>query len=637
MKKIALLSFVIVCFLTANAQHIEKMVDNLKNLTRIELDASQTGAAISPQLFGHNLEHTRRAIWQGISAEKIANRKFAAVDCGIPMRWNTINGHGVSVDNQVVYSGRHSVKLDNPDGKTAGIWQQQDWLSFRKGTKYKFRIWAKSDGNKKLTLRIVDRPGFNTIFSGEKEIKSGEWQLWSGEFISPLMAKGARFEINLVSSGTLWIGAVSLMPADNFHGMRKDVVELMKQLKPGNLRWPGGCFAEYYNWKEGLLPVDQRPPIGPHQWVGLLPDSDGFDNHEIGIDEFIALCRELNCDPHITIRYGKGSPEEAASWVEYCNGAADTRWGKIRAERGHPLPYDVKIWYVGNEIAGVSLVDNKDPELCAGTSGDFAKAMKKIDSDIKLIGGVPTSEEWLKPHFAKSDNLFDMVQSGFYVQPHEAYEVDIDRIIELPSVPLQYLKSLRQTIDRLSPGKNQLGLSFYEWNIMWDREGDVLSGIFVAEMLNMFCREAESVGLTQASYFQPVTEGAIKIGPLASELEPDGHVFALFSAHQGNRILNVPASPDKNIDFCASLAPDGKSIFVTVINKNTTSETSLDLSLRNFKSENATVKFLVPTVLKLGGEFIQKEEKLPVIDGNKVQLKLPPCGVAGIHFDNTRN
>ena len=71
--------------------------------------------------------------------------------------------------------------------------------------------------------------------------------------------------------------------------MRRDVIELFKQLKPSSLRWPGGCFAEYYNWKDGLLPVDKRPSVGPHRWVGLLPDSDGYDNHDIGTDEFIAL------------------------------------------------------------------------------------------------------------------------------------------------------------------------------------------------------------------------------------------------------------------------------------------------------------------------------------------------------------
>ncbi len=175
------------------------------------------------------------------------------------------------------------------------------------------------------------------------------------------------------------------MPADNFHGMRRDVVELLKELKPGCLRWPGGCFAEYYNWKEGLLPADRRPPIGPGQWVGLLPDSHGYDNHEIGTDEFIDLCRELNCTPAITIRYGEGSPEEAASWVEYCNGGVDTYWGKIRADRGHPEPYQVKYWYVGNEIWGMSLVKNKDPKFCTALSRQFTEAMMKADPGITPI------------------------------------------------------------------------------------------------------------------------------------------------------------------------------------------------------------------------------------------------------------
>jgi len=591
-------------------------------LTSIKIDTAQTGNKISPQLFGHNLEHTRRAIWRGISAEMVANRKFAATDCGLPMRWHTLSGEGVSLDKEAPFVGKHSVRLDNTGAGDVGIWQQHDWLTFAKGRKYAFRIWVRANQKQDLRLQIISRSGFHAVFTGQKLFQAKNWQLWSGEFESPKLAKGTQIRLVAVRPGTTWIGAVSLMPADNFHGMRRDVVELFKQLKPGNLRWPGGCFAEYYNWKDGLLPVDKRPPIGPHQWVGLLPDSDGFDNHEIGIDEFIALCRELDCDPHITTRYGgEGSIEETAAWVEYCNGSEDTHWGSVRAKRGHKKPYGVKYWYVGNEIAGMSLVKNKDPRACAATSRAYAEAMKKVDSNIILNSGAPASEEWLKPQLEKSGDLFDMVQIGFYFQPHERYVVDADRIVKTPSAILQGLKSKRQVIDRMNPNKKRLDITYYEWNVMWDREGDVLSGIFAAEMLNMFCREAEGLGLTIASYFQPITEGAIKVGPIKSQLEPDGQVFALYSVHQGNRLLIVPDISDKQIDLCASLTPDGKSIFVTIINQNTTSDCTLELSLTNFTNlDNASAELLVPQTLEVGGKFALRRKILKIINGNKVEL-----------------
>ena len=504
----------------------------------------------------------------------IANRKFAAADCGLPMRWTTLTGKGVAIDDKTVYAGKHAVRLEGG----CGIWQQHDWLTFKKGRKYVFRIWAKADAGQTLSMRIIDRPGFHKLFTGENELKVGDWELWTGEFTAPVSARGAKLEIRSQSSGTLWLGVVSLMPADNFHGMRRDVIELFKQLKPSSLRWPGGCFAEYYNWKDGLLPVDKRPSVGPHRWVGLLPDSDGYDNHDIGTDEFMALCRELNCLPVITTRFGGGgTADEAADWVDYCNGNAQTTWGKRRAERGYAEPFGVKYWYVGNEIWGMSLVDNKDPKVCAPVVRQFAAAMKRKDAGIKLNAGVLPNRQWLEPLFKDNDGLLDFVQGGFYFGDKLSPENVLDNPTE------QELKSWRQLIDTLIPDGKQTGIIYYEWNVMWDRQGDALSGIFAAEMLNMFCREAETLRLEMANYFQPVAEGAIRVTPADCSLEPAGQVFAMFAAHQNNILLDVAApSALSGLDVCASISRDKKRIFITAVNRNAKEEKTLNLSLKNF-------------------------------------------------------
>jgi hypothetical protein len=102
------------------------------------------------------------------------------VDGGLPKRWWTLIGSGVAVDDKVTYAGKHSVRLENNNGTNCGIWQQHDWLAFRKGTKYAFRVCTKSNANQQLLMRIVDRPGFNNVFAGETVARSGDWQLWSG-------------------------------------------------------------------------------------------------------------------------------------------------------------------------------------------------------------------------------------------------------------------------------------------------------------------------------------------------------------------------------------------------------------------------------------------------------------------------
>ena len=599
----------------------------------IILDPARTGEKISPQLFGHNLEHTRKAIWQGISAQMVANRKFAATDYGLPMHWHTLSGAGVSLDEEDPYAGRHSVRLDNSENEAVGIWQQHDWLTFEQGWKYEFRIWLRGDLEETLRLQIIAREGFYEVFSGQTVNQAGDWHCWSGEFVSPLLAKGARLQLVATTPGTIWIGAVSLMPANHFHGMRRDVVDLLKELKPGNLRWPGGCFAEYYYWKDGLLPVDQRPPIGPHQWVGLLPDSDGFDNHEIGIDEFIALCRELNCDPHITIRYGEGTVEEAASWVEYCNGDENSPWGKVRTERGYREPYGVRYWYVGNEMAGMSLVKDKDPKALAVRSTQFARAMKAVDGSLILNSGVPPRETYLKPQFEEAGDLFDLVQTGFYFKPEERYAVGTERILSGPESALNLMRSLRELVDSLKSSGKPPGLTFYEWNVMWDRDGDALSGVFAAKMLDMFCREADKLNLAVASYFQPVTEGAIAVGPTSSVLEPDGQVFALYAAHQGNRLLKIVGPEHQQIDLCASMAPDGKSIFVTLINEDTKAEREVVLSMAHYKVlQEASADVLVSQALEVGSRFSGERKTLPVENGKTVRLIIPRFSVTGVRL-----
>ena len=608
----------------------------------LEIDVSQKGAIISPNLFGHNLEHTRKGIWQGISAQMIANRKFAAVKGDLPERWKAIAYSGKAVaDRKTVFVGDHSVRLENNGAATVAIAQQHEWLTFTKGTKYVFRVWIKSDSEQSLWLGIRDRYSARPwVIREETRSRPGDWQLWTGEFIAPMTLKSARLEIGNSGNGTSWIGAASLMPADNFHGMRTDVIEKFKALKPGNLRWPGGCFAEYYEWEDGLLPVDQRPPLGPALWVGLLPDTDDYDNHEIGIDEYIALCRELDCEPNITIPYGRSNPEKAASWVEYCNGNENTLWGKIRAQRGHPEPYNVKHWYVGNEIWGISLVEDKDPGRCAIVSTDFIKAMKASDPNVQIIGCAPASHPesrpvWLTPLMTEAGDLMDIVQEGWYFPEW----VGIDDVLHAPVRDiLPMLRSMRHFSDSTAQSlslKNK-AMVIYEWNVSWGLSGDALTGIFAAGMLNMFCREAESLGLEGASYFMPVNEGAIRVGPVSSSFETDGEVFQMYAPHQNNYLLQLPESSMDllNIDACASLTPDNKMVYVTIVSHDTEKDRTIEFGIENAGiTRQVRSMALIPRDFEPVSSTFRKEEEILKALNNKVKIVIPPGSITRLCFE----
>lgn len=157
----------------------------------------------------------------------------------------------------------------------------------------------------------------------------------------------------------IWVGEDS--KTRNVHGLRADVVEALKAIGSPVVRWPGGCFADDYHWRDGVGPRDRRPRR-PNRWWG------GEDSNEFGTDEFLRFCGSIGSEPYICLNVGSGSPEEALSWLEYCNYAGDSSYSRLRAENGSPQPYRVKYWGVGNENwgCGGSSIQHTTP----GNTGD---------------------------------------------------------------------------------------------------------------------------------------------------------------------------------------------------------------------------------------------------------------------------
>jgi hypothetical protein len=409
---------------------------------RLDIPSKGLGPTISPLLFGHNFEITRKASWQGLSAQMLANRKFAAVGTnGLPLHWTVIGTHPdpvswggpstMTLDSTTTYAGKNSLRVAlGNEGGECGITQQHDRLTLEQDHRYRLHVWARADGPMTVIVRVKAPTGGQTnapLFEVKRDISPANWQDVTEVFTASRNEPAACFEVVGVGVGAFNIGAVSLQDANAFHGMRRDVVECLKAMRVKLLRYPGGCFSEYYPWKDGLLPVDARPPIGPVSEDFLLPNSDRYDAHEIGIDDFMVLCGELGCEASITVRMGEGSPEEAASWVEYCNGGNDTNWGHLRQERGHREPYRVKYWSMGNEISAWGKGESKNVERYGEMCRDFAQAMRKVDPTIRLIasgmhgvhGKWPLSgtQAWTERILSLAGNAFDAYSYHEYIEP----------------------------------------------------------------------------------------------------------------------------------------------------------------------------------------------------------------------------
>ena len=637
----------------------------------MEIDVQKTVGEISPLWFGHNLEHTRSCVWRGLSAQLIRNRKFVGASGrhGVARHWYRIGPKGC------LYLLERAAGAKNMQGETYTTrfesvspgWdttrQRQRMEAFESGARhgigqrgvplvgnreYEGRLALLSDRQLAVRVGLRGQEPERKYFETTVKTLPGQWREHRFTFVAPATDEDAHFEITFDGPGVLHVGAVALLPADNFQGMRRDVIELLKEISVPILRWPGGNFAGCYRWKDGLLPVDRRAPL---PGAGILPHTDGFDDHEIGTDEFVALCREIQAEPWITINMGLEGPVEAREWVEYCNGSPDTEWGAIRAARGHPEPYGVKYWSLGNEMGYGHMKGPNTPREYAEMAADCSRAMRQADPSIVLVAsGTWWKEEWFRTVLAEVGDSFDHIAFHEYTALMKEFrgeegEKEFRRIAGAPSQTLEALREVRQRLDTYAPGGKFVGISFDEWNVWyaWFRVPGVVEGIYTAAMLNMFCREARRIGMTMGAYFEPVNEGAILVEPASARLTPAGQVFSLFKAHQGNQLIELEACgadaeserpqgadrPGASLDVVASVAEAKNEVTVTLVNRHPEEDCEAEISLKNVSAiVTATGALLTSPTYLPESEFTEEELEVTVKDDRALAVTVPAHSVA---------
>jgi alpha-N-arabinofuranosidase len=358
------------------------------------IDASKPGAPISKYIYGQFLEHGGNLVNEGVWAEMLEDRKFYYPVTSKPpeeppapawrrraplRRWMPIGADEfVTMDTNVPFVGEHTpvVKLSQTEGH--GI--QQAGLAVRKGKSYTGRVILAGTPGTTVNVHLV----WGEAASNRQIFPIGRLGPDYRKFRLSFQAQGdsdnARLEIIGTGAGTFHVGAVSLMPANNVQGFRAEVIAALKQLHSGVYRFPGGNFVSAYEWRYAVGDPDKRPPIYDPVWHAMQPN-------DVGTDEFLTLCRLLDVEPYITVNAGFGDAWSAAELVEYTNGAPTTPMGKWRAANGHPKPYNVKFWGIGNEPWGDYQMGAMSVEQFELKHNLFAKAMRKVDPSIKLIAG----------------------------------------------------------------------------------------------------------------------------------------------------------------------------------------------------------------------------------------------------------
>ncbi len=536
---------------------------------------------LSPYVFGHNLEHTRAAVNGGLSAQMLRNRKFAgkpARNCGFAAEWKGVGDRAffqllweeaytrhIGCEKMFRRNEMQSQSVQNVHGGLCGI--SQDGLVIRAGTAYELRAVTKCSAPETLAAELTDREGETVYARQELNLCPGDWQ--TSSFTLKPTKDDDESVIHFVFSerAEVLFGAVSMLPEGHFHGMRQDVVNCLKEIGPTIIRWPGGNFAGEYRWKDGLLPSDMRAPLEAAMEDETQPYTHGYDYHEISTDDFVALCREVGAEPFLTINLVWNSPRDSADWVEYCNAPADTEYGRKRAENGHPEPYSVRFWSLGNEMGYSHMEGPLRPEDYAALASEHIREMKSADAGIRLFSSGPyPNEEWAANSAAAlADSVKDISLHHYsnvrmdYTSPEKTAET-YRKIVAEADKSLRVAKDMRACLDRT--GKD-LNISFDEWNFWyaWNRPSCVGEGIFTAKMLHILLKASGELDMPVCCYFQPVGEGAILITPTDAGLTANGQMFAMMKAHCGGRLC-----PTESEDGAALATVKGGVLNLTLIN-----------------------------------------------------------------------
>ena len=541
---------------------------------------------VSPYLYGENLEHTRANVFQGISAQMLRNRKFAgkpAPAIGLSMEWYTIGDRtyfaqceAYTQHSQQFYHmkrklERNSQRIVNIFGGEAGMGQHG--LSFAAGKEYEFRIVAKTAGELTVKAALTSRGGEKTYAESTVKISGNEWTSYELRLTAGGSDSDGDLRLTFIEKGALDIGAVSLMPAGHFRGMRRDVVELFREMGVKILRWPGGNFAGDYCWVDGLMPVDMRAPLESHGGIETQPCSMGYDYHEINTDDFIALCREIGAEPFITINPTWNTPEENAAWVEYCNGGADTKFGAVRAARGYEAPFGVQFWSLGNEFGYGHMEGDNTPYGYSNIAKANAEKMLEASSSLSLCSSGPyPNADWAE-YAAKPLRSVARLVSLHYYAPAPTY-ADPEQLKDEYYACLSSVETARGRIVRLrSQLDDSLKISFDEWNTWhaWNRPSSIVDGLFTALMMHMFIQEEKRNGLALVCHFEAVNEGMMDVCADGAKLTASGQAFAMMKHHAGGTLRY--AGPN-----AAATVKDG---LLTVTAVNPSFDETRDLSIQD--------------------------------------------------------
>ena len=441
----------------------------------------------------------------------------------------------------------------------------------------------------------------------------------------------------------------------NTNGVRNDIVDALKKLKIPNLRWPGGCFADTYHWKDGIGPKKDRPSIVNTNWGGVTEDNS------FGTHEFLEMCKLLNTEPYISGNVGSGTVQELADWVQYANFDAKSPMSDLRRKNGQDKAWGVKFWGIGNEAWGCG--GNMTPEHYADVYRTFVTFMNNTPTTrlTRIASGANGSDyNWTE---VLMKNIPLNMLGGLGVHHYSVIEWR-QKGPATGFTEEQYFKTMRSALqmeemvqkhaaimDKYDPQK-RVAMVVDEWGGWYDVEPGTNPGFLYQQntmrdamiagvTLNTFNNHADRVRMANLAQTVNVLQAVILTNEEKMLLTPTYHVMEMYNVHQDAKLIPITVTSgdysfgnEKLKAVSASASKDSTgTIHISLVNIDLKNPADVSINLQGGKYTNVTGRILSSGNISDHNTFENPNKIKPAVfngaslNGNNVNVKLPPFSV----------
>ena len=466
--------------------------------------------------------------------------------------------------------------------------------------------------------------------------------------------------------GGFWVGKDSPIP--NIHGYNKAVVEAFKELDIPNLRWPGGCFADEYHWKDGIGPKENRKRMVNTNWGGVVEDNS------FGTHEFMGLCDELGCEPYICGNVGSGTPTEMDEWIEYMTFSGESPMANLRRANGRDEPWNLKYFGIGNENWGCG--GNMRPEFYADQYRRFQTFVTRHGKFFKIAGGANVDDyRWTDVVMQNAHWLMDGISLHYYTyeyrwedkKPATGFTKEgWYRIMKNAYRMEELIRRHGEIMDKYDPEK-RIALVVDEWGNWFAPEpgtnpgflyqqNSVCDAVVAGLHLNIFNNRSDRVRIANLAQAVNVLQAPILTEGDKIVKTPTWHVLHQYKDHMGGMLLGSTVATESagiyekgitvpGMNVSASEKTDAKTgkrrFLVTLANADADSGKTVDVYLANFAGKISSAKATIVTGEKMDTiNTFQKddavtEKTLPVkvLDAKTLQIEMTPHSVAAVWIE----